>query len=99
MSLPWLLYLGYAAVMAENLAEGLVAVDPENGEVYRANGAKTAALLREWDHQMKAVLQQAVGEKELEISGLITFHDGFQYFAHAYDLTLLEAIEEEETEA
>ena len=27
---------------------------------------------------------------------LITFHDGFQYFSRAFDLTLLKAIEEEE---
>ena len=26
---------------------------------------------------------------------MITFHDGFRYFAHAYDLPLLESIEEE----
>ena len=30
-----------------------------------------------------------------EITGLITFHDGFRYFAHAYGLPLLESIEEE----
>jgi zinc transport system substrate-binding protein len=26
---------------------------------------------------------------------MITFHDGFAYFAHAFDLTILEAVEEE----
>ena len=30
-----------------------------------------------------------------EITGLVTFHDGFQYFARAYGLPLLAAIEEE----
>ena len=32
----------------------------------------------------------------MSIPGLITFHDGFQYFARAFDLPLLAAIEEEE---
>ena len=31
----------------------------------------------------------------MDFSGLITFHDGFQYFAAAYDLPLLASIEEE----
>ena len=30
-----------------------------------------------------------------ECRDLITFHDGFSYFAQAFDLTILEAIEEE----
>ena len=33
--------------------------------------------------------------QEVDFSGLITFHDGFQYFAAAYDLPLLASIEEE----
>lgn len=33
---------------------------------------------------------------DLSFPYLITFHDGFQYFAQAYGLTLLKAIEEEE---
>lgn len=32
---------------------------------------------------------------ELKCRELITFHDGFSYFAHAFDLTVLEAVEEE----
>ena len=34
-------------------------------------------------------------ETGVKIPGLITFHDGFRYFCHAYDLELLESIEEE----
>ena len=33
--------------------------------------------------------------QEVDFSGLITFHDGFRYFAEAFDLPLLASIEEE----
>ena len=36
-----------------------------------------------------------LGKEALTIPGLITFHDGFQYFAHALDLPLLHTIEED----
>lgn len=32
----------------------------------------------------------------MDIAGLVTFHDGFRYFAAAFDLPLLASIEEEE---
>ena len=49
----------------------------------------------------KDILEQARqrwAEQLAPLAGaeLITFHDGFQYFARAFDLTLLKAIEEEE---
>ena len=31
----------------------------------------------------------------LNVGNLVTFHDGFSYFAQAFDLTILEAVEEE----
>ena len=39
--------------------------------------------------------QSGTTSQEVDFSGLITFHDGFQYFAAAYDLPLLASIEEE----
>ena len=49
----------------------------------------------------KDILEQARqrwAEQLAPLAGaeLITFHDGFQYFVRAFDLTLLKAIEEEE---
>ena len=49
----------------------------------------------------KDVLEQARqrwAEQTASLAGaeLITFHDGFQYFAQAFDLNILKAIEEEE---
>lgn len=83
-----------AVIMVENLVEGLVALDPDHGDAYRGNGLEAMALLSAWDSSLRELLD--AGEiAGVEIAGLITFHDGFQYFAHAYDLPLLESIEEE----
>ena len=81
-----------AARMVENIVQGLTAADPDNGDTYRDNGEKAALLLSTWDAEARELLAE---EGMPEITGLITFHDGFQYFAAAYDLPLLAAIEEE----
>lgn len=81
-----------AAVMAENLADRLAELDGEYASEYRENLMTVTALLGAWDSQVRDVLAAL---DDGEVAGLITFHDGFQYFAHAYGLTLLEAIEEE----
>ena len=81
-----------AARMVENIVQGLTAADPDNGDTYRDNGEKAALLLSTWDAEARELLAQ---EGTPEITGLITFHDGFQYFAQTYGLPLLAAIEEE----
>ena len=46
----------------------------------------------------KLDMLQSYGEeslKDLTSRELITFHDGFAYFAHSFDLHILEAVEEE----
>jgi ABC-type Zn uptake system ZnuABC Zn-binding protein ZnuA len=79
-----------AAQMAENIAAGLAEADPDHGEQYLANGAAVAAEL--------AALKEELSDQlsTLSCRELITFHDGFAYFADAFDLDLLAAIEEEE---
>lgn len=85
-----------AVQMVGNLVRGLSALDPRREEEYRDNGQGAVALLHSWDGSLKDMLQEVRESREgFEISGLITFHDGFQYFAHAYGLPLLAAIEEE----
>lgn len=81
-----------AARMVENIVQGLTAADPDNGDTYRDNGEKASLLLSTWDAEARELLAQ---EGMPEITGLITFHDGFQYFAQTYGLPLLAAIEEE----
>lgn len=78
-----------AKVMAQNICDGLCAQFPSHAGTFKKN---LSALHRELD------ALQAYGEaqlKNLSCRELITFHDGFAYFADAFDLTILEAIEEE----
>ena len=78
-----------AAVMAENICRGLSQRYPGYEAVFQAN---LTALLDQLD------ALQAYGEATLaglSCRDMITFHDGFAYFAHCFDLTILEAVEEE----
>ena len=78
-----------AKIMASNICDGLCAQFPQQAETIRAN-------LIELHQQLNAL--QAYGETQLQTLAsrdLLTFHDGFAYFAQAFDLTILEAIEEE----
>lgn len=78
-----------AAIMAENICLGLTQAYPMYAESFSHN---LTQLQEELD-----VLQK-YGEQALEnlsCRDLITFHDGFSYLAQAFDLHILEAIEEE----
>lgn len=83
-----------AAEMAANLQAGLAQADPDHAQDYAENLTEVAALLESWDSTL-ADLFRSAQEDGVEIAGLVTFHDGFQYFASAYGLPLLSAIEEE----
>jgi len=85
-----------AMEMISTLEQKLAALDSANAERYRSNALGATALLGSWDNIARDTLLEAKSYVEdFQLPGLITFHDGFQYFAHAYDLPLLEAIEEE----
>ena len=78
-----------AQVMVRNICAGLSARYPEYKMTFESN---LNGLLRDLD-----VLQQ-YGEdtlSTLKCRNLITFHDGFSYFADVFDLTILKAVEEE----
>ena len=83
-----------AVAMVENLCRRLGEIDPDYEAQYRENMTGATEQLRSWDSAMREALAEAE-QQGVEISGLITFHDGFQYFAKTYDLPLLAAIEEE----
>lgn len=78
-----------AEVMAKNAAEGLEALYPQYGDTFQENLTALTARLEG--------LQQYGEErlKDLSCRELITFHDGFAYFAQAFDLRILASIEEE----
>ena len=78
-----------ACQMIENLAHGLGELDPANAALYAANAQaameKVTAAYTGLQHQLD----------DLACKDLITFHDGFTYFAEAFGLTILRSIEEE----
>lgn len=78
-----------AAVMAENICSALTTQYPDFSETFRFN---TEALIIRLE-QLQAYGQAALSD--LSCRNLITFHDGFAYLAHSFDLEILEAIEEE----
>lgn len=86
-----------AAIAVNNLAQGLAAALPELRDTFTNNASTTTTLLEGWNSALEKLLWSE-GEEQgtlVSIPGLITFHDGFQYLAHAYGIPLLESIEEE----
>ena len=78
-----------AIIMAENIRNGLKANYPEFAETFDANFSQL---------QQELLALQAYGEStlsRLSCRELITFHDGFGYLADAFDLHIVQAIEEE----
>lgn len=74
--------------MVENIANGLIALRADSAEAYRSNAAAALKALSQIDPFYRDIVHPAYP--------LITFHDGFQYFADAQGFELLKAIEEEE---
>ena len=75
-----------ALVMMNDILHGLGALDEANLDLYTENFNAAAALMPGDDERLEG----------LACRDLITFHDGFQYFAQDNGLTILKAIEEEE---
>lgn len=78
-----------ASAMAETICRGLSARYPEHASVFAAN----LEILRQ---ELTAL--EAYGRQQLEnlsCREIITFHDGFAYFAESFDLEILRAVEEE----
>ncbi len=78
-----------AAVMAQNIAQGLAELDPDHAEAYLANAEAAAQELTAFREEMLELLDGGHYD-------LITFHDGFGYFADSFGMHLLAAVEEEE---
>jgi len=78
-----------AKVMAQNICHGLTEQFPAHRDTFEEN---LQSLLAELD-----TLQAYGAQKLASLScrELVTFHDGFSYFAESFDLTILKAVEEE----
>lgn len=78
-----------AKQMAQNICEGLKAQFPAHADTFSKN---LQTLSGKFD-DLQAYGQQQLAE--LSCRELITFHDGFSYFAHSFGLEILRAVEEE----
>lgn len=78
-----------AMVMAENICAGLIDRFPEHSQVFEANLAQLLGRLQ----QLQSYASDSLST--LSSREIITFHDGFAYFADSCGLTVLEAVEEE----
>ena len=79
----------HAKTMARNICAGLSAQYPAHADAFETN---LQPLLTKLD------ALQAYGTaqlRHLSCRELITFHDGFSYFAHSFGLEILKAVEEE----
>lgn len=78
-----------AGKMAENICAGLSRQYPEYAQTFEANLSTLLSDLEQLQQYGRETLS------DLKCRSLITFHDGFSYFAEAFDLTIVEAVEEE----
>ena len=78
-----------AEMMVKNAADGLAALYPQYRDAFTENLAALTARLEDLQRYGEDAL------KDLSCRELITFHDGFSYFARSFDLTILASIEEE----
>ena len=78
-----------ARIMAQNIYTGLIATYPENTAIFSANLESLLTRLEALEHYGNDVLST------LSCRDLITFHDGFSYFAECFGLNILYSAEEE----
>ena len=78
-----------AAIMAQNICEGLCETYPEFSDSFQSN---LSALVSDIDAVQQYGNEQLSG---LSCHDMVTFHDGFGYFAESFDLHILKAVEEE----
>ena len=77
-----------AMVYVRNIANGLVAADPDNASVYREREEAYLAGLQALDEELRATIAGIPPERRV----LIVYHDAFQYFAAEYGLELAAAV-------
>jgi ABC-type Zn uptake system ZnuABC Zn-binding protein ZnuA len=79
------LNVGYARLYVERIADELSAIDPDGEAEYRANAAAYATELDALDDWIR---EQAAAIPETD-RRIVSFHDAFPYFAHAYGFEIV----------
>ena len=79
----------HAKEMASNICAGLSSQYPQYRKIFQSN-------LRQLHQRLDDLYAYGLAQlSTLSCREMITFHDGFSYLAHVFDLTILEAVEEE----
>ena len=78
-----------ARIMTRNIAKGLSALYPDYADTFLKNAELYCDELSNLELEAMVTLQG------IPCTDLVTFHDGFAYFADAFGLEILAAIEEE----
>jgi zinc transport system substrate-binding protein len=81
------LSLANGGIIAKNITDGLIGLDPANEEYYLKNLAAYQAVLAKEDEAIKAKLAT------LQNKTFVTFHEAWFYYAQGYGLTVAEAFE------
>ncbi len=84
-----------ARIMVENLRNHLVLADPDHAAGYEENAWRSDIALRVYQEEITRDVWDKYSPQLGGRPKLITFHDGFQYFAKAFGMELLASIEEE----
>lgn len=69
-------------IMAQNVADGLIDVDPDNADAYRENLEDYLAQLSDMDERY----QQEIGDLDEDRRVLMTSERAYQYMADSYDI-------------
>ena len=72
-----------AIIMVQNIADGLIQIDPDNGAYYRQNRDAYIQQLEQLDRDIEDGLSAVTNRV------FMVFHPAFGYFAAEYDLTML----------
>jgi zinc/manganese transport system substrate-binding protein len=74
-----------AAIYVANIRDAMVAADPANADIYKANADAYLAILKRLDHDIRDAVAQIPPDRRK----MISTHAAFGYFAAAYGITFL----------
>jgi zinc/manganese transport system substrate-binding protein len=77
--------IGNARQYVANIATALSAADPANASIYRANAERYSGKLSALDAEIRAAFAALPAERRKVVSS----HDAFAYFGHAYGIRFL----------
>jgi zinc/manganese transport system substrate-binding protein len=77
-----------AKIMVQNIAKALEQADPSNRDTYESNSLAYQAKLDDTKQQVQAIIDEIPAASRK----LVTDHDAFGYFAHAFGLEIVGAV-------